>query len=105
MTAWADKVEDPIDVITLPSPGVVEFSGIRLPASYCNFYLANELVLVPAFGVPQDEVAKGLLKDLFPKRQVHSLPSRNLLWGLGSFHCLTQQQPAVDTIRKTDGAK
>ncbi len=105
VTAWAEKGEDPIEVITLPSPGVVELSGIRLPASYCNFYLANDLVLVPAFGVPQDEVAKGLLKDLFPKRQVYSHPSRNLLWGLGSFHCLTQQQPAVDTIRKTHGAK
>jgi agmatine deiminase len=92
---WAANNQEPIDLVPLPSPGVVELFGTRLPASYCNFYLANDLVLVPAFGVPEDQQALGILKELYPDRRVVSSPSRNLLWGLGSFHCLTQQQPAV----------
>lgn len=96
---WIEQHSESIDLIPLPSPGVVELFSTRLPASYCNFYLANGLVLVPAFGVPEDEQALGLLKDLYPDRRVVSSPSRNLLWGLGSFHCLTQQQPATQATQ------
>ena len=98
LESWVQQHSKSIDLIPIPSPGVVELFGTRLPASYCNFYLANDLVLVPAFGVPEDETALGILKEIYSDRRVVSSPSRNLLWGLGSFHCLTQQQPATPAM-------
>ncbi|MDP3919858.1 MAG: agmatine deiminase family protein [Candidatus Omnitrophota bacterium] len=77
----------------LPMPPAVENDGDRLPASYANFYIANAVVLVPVFDVPSDADALALLKELFPDRKIIGLPSRELVYGLGAIHCVTQQQP------------
>ena len=74
-------------------PPPIEAEGERLPASYVNFYISNGAVLVPRFGVPTDETALVRLAELFPGRRVVGIPSRTLVRGLGSLHCLTQQQP------------
>jgi agmatine deiminase len=84
-----------IDVITLPMPRKIVHDGQRLPASYANFYIANSCVLVPTFADSADQVALSLLRDSFPNRRVIGIDCRELIWGLGAFHCLTQQQPAV----------
>ena len=83
-----------LDVIHLPMPGPVNFRGQRLPASYANFYIANDRVLVPTFNDPHDRLALGILADLFPGRKVIGIHAVELVWGLGTLHCLTQQQPA-----------
>ncbi len=82
-----------IEVIDLPMPPPIEAGGQHLPASYANFYLTNTAVLVPAFGAATDEEALDLLGRLFPSRKALGVPSQTLLRGLGSIHCLTQQQP------------
>jgi agmatine deiminase len=84
-----------IDIVTLPMPRKIMREGLRLPASYANFYIANTCVLVPAFADPADEVALSILRECFPHRRVIGIDCRELIWGLGTFHCLTQQQPAV----------
>jgi agmatine deiminase len=85
-----------LKVAELPMPGVVEYDGQRLPASYANFYIANNVVLLPTYRHKKnDRRAQQTLQSLFPKRRVVPIDSTNLIWGLGSFHCLTQQQPAV----------
>jgi agmatine deiminase len=76
-------------------PRKIVREGLRLPASYANFYIANRSVLVPTFADPADERALSALQDCFPSRRVVGIDSRELIWGLGTFHCLTQQQPAV----------
>ncbi|MFK7769043.1 MAG: agmatine/peptidylarginine deiminase [Mariniblastus sp.] len=81
-------------LVPLPIPDPFELYGRRIPASYCNFLITNGLVLVPKFDKPEDEVAIDTLKTLFPNHRVIGLPSKNLSVGLGSFHCLSQQQPA-----------
>ena len=78
----------------------VLFDGQRLPASYANFYIANEKVLVPTFNDAKDRVALGILADLFPTRQVVGIHAVDLVWGLGTLHCMTQQQPA--SLRSTN---
>ncbi len=80
-------------VATLPMPEPVYFAGQLLPASYANFYIANGLVLMPAFGDKQDSVAQRKLQALFPNRAVIGIPCRDLVLGLGTLHCMTQQQP------------
>ncbi len=82
-------------VVELPMPRPVVFQGQRLPASYGNFYIANGLVLVPTFHDPKDRVALNILADLFPGREVVGIHCVDLVWGLGTLHCMTQQQPAV----------
>jgi agmatine deiminase len=84
-----------IDIATLPMPTKIVREGLRLPASYANFYIANTCVLVPTFADPADEVALSVLRECFPTRRVVAIDCRELIWGLGTFHCLTQQQPAV----------
>jgi agmatine deiminase len=84
-----------MDIITLPMPGKIVREGLRLPASYANFYIANTCVLVPTFADPNDEAALSILGDCFPNRRVIGIDCRELIWGLGTFHCLTQQQPAI----------
>lgn len=84
-----------IDIVTLPMPKRIVREDLRLPASYANFYIANSCVLVPTFADPADEIALSILRDCFPKRRVVGIDCRELIWGLGTFHCLTQQQPAV----------
>ena len=73
--------------------GPLVFDGQRLPGSYANFYSANEKVLVPTFNDPKDRLALGILADLFPKRTVVGIHAVDLIWGLGTLHCMTQQQP------------
>jgi agmatine deiminase len=73
----------------------VENDGQRLPASYANFYIANGLVLVPTYRHKNDRVALEILQREFPDRRVLGVDSTELIWGLGSFHCITQQEPAV----------
>jgi len=80
-------------VVPLPMPGPVEFQGQRLPASYANFYIADGLVLVPTYRDPNDAEALSILRKLFPDRRVIGIDSTDLIWGLGSFHCITQQEP------------
>jgi agmatine deiminase len=89
---WNDA---PLEVITLPMPARIVREDLRLPASYANFYIANECVLLPTFNDPNDEVAAATLQAVFPKRRIVSIDCRELIWGLGAFHCLTQQQPAI----------
>jgi agmatine deiminase len=86
---------EPLHVLTLPMPARIVRDGIRLPASYANFYIANERILLPVFGERNDAWAESVLRESFPTRQVVAIDCRELLWGLGGFHCLTQQQPAV----------
>jgi len=93
------RIEDgsAIDVIDLPMPAPQYFDGTRLPASYANFYVANAAVLVPTFNDPQDRVALGILGECFPDRPVVGIHAGDLVWGLGTLHCLTQQEPALAT--------
>jgi agmatine deiminase len=81
-------------VATLPMPEPVYFNGQRLPASYANFYIANGIVLAPTFGDAKDRLALNTLARLFPDREIIGIPSRDLVLGLGTLHCMTQQQPA-----------
>ncbi|MEJ2008528.1 MAG: agmatine deiminase family protein [Acidobacteriota bacterium] len=83
-----------IEVVALPMPSPVVFDGQRLPASYANFYIANAAVLVPTFNDPKDRIALGTLAELFTDRPVVGIHAVDLVWGLGTLHCLTQQQPA-----------
>jgi agmatine deiminase len=84
-----------LDVLTLPMPNKIIREGLRLPASYANFYIANTCVLMPTFADPNDEAASTVLRERFPDRRVIGIDCRELIWGLGTFHCLTQQQPAI----------
>jgi len=83
-----------LNIVTLPAPEPVYFAGQLLPASYANFYIANRMVLAPIFGDPNDRIALNTLARLFPDREVIGIPCRDLVLGLGTLHCMTQQQPA-----------
>lgn len=83
-----------LETVTLPMPEPVYYAGQRLPASYANFYIANGLVLVPTFIDKHDAAALRTVARLFPDRQVVGIPCRDLVLGLGTLHCMTQQQPA-----------
>jgi agmatine deiminase len=91
-----DQAGEPLRVDTLPMPEPVCFAGQRLPASYANFYVANKLVLVPTFNDPADRVALEKLAALFPDREIVPIYCRDLVLGLGTIHCMTQQVPAED---------
>jgi agmatine deiminase len=82
------------EVVPLPMPAPVVCDGVRLPASYANFFIANGIVIVPTFNDPRDRVALGVLADLFPDREVLGIHCIDLVWGLGTLHCMTQQEPA-----------
>jgi agmatine deiminase len=88
----------PLEVVSLPMPAPVVFAGQRLPASYANFYIANGRVLVPTFNDPNDRKALGILAELFPGRTVVGVHAVDLVWGLGTLHCLTQQQPRTEPV-------
>lgn len=81
-------------IVKLPFPRPVEMQDERLPASYANFYVANGVVIVPTFNDRNDRIALNTLADLFPDRQIVGIHAVDLVWGLGTLHCLTQQQPA-----------
>ena len=94
LQAAYDQDGQPLRVVELPMPRPVVFDGQRLPASYANFYIANGLVLVPTFNDPADRIALDTLAGLFPDREVVGIHSVDLVLGLGTLHCLSQQQPA-----------
>jgi agmatine deiminase len=95
LVRMCDQDGRPLQVLTLPMPAPVFYEGQRLPASYANFYIANGVVLVPVFDDPNDAVALATLRSVFPERRVVGFSARELVWGLGAFHCVTQQQPAL----------
>jgi agmatine deiminase len=86
---------DRFEVVPLPMPSAVVWDGHRLPASYANFYTGNRVVLLPAFDDPADREAQATMRRLFPTRTIVPVDCRDLVWGLGAFHCLTQQIPAA----------
>lgn len=88
-----DEKGRPLRVVELPMPGRLEHDGQRLPASYANFYVANGLVVVPTYRDPRDREALSILQREFPNRRVVGVDSVDLVWGLGSFHCISQQEP------------
>jgi agmatine deiminase len=85
-----------LQIVELPLPRPVIFRGQQLPASYANFYIANELVLVPTFNDPTDRIALNILAGLFPGREIVGIHCGDFIWGLGAIHCMTQQQPAAE---------
>jgi agmatine deiminase len=87
--------EQPLEIMTLPMPARIDREDLRLPASYANFYIANRCVLLPTFADSNDAKAVEVLQRAFPTRRIVPIDCRELIWGLGAFHCLTQQQPAV----------
>jgi agmatine deiminase len=93
LEAAVDQDGQPLNVVEIPMPQPVVFEDRRLPASYANFYIANEIVLVPVFNRPNDRIALNTLAQLFPARSVVPIYSGDFIWGLGAMHCMTQQQP------------
>lgn len=85
----------PLNILELPMPDTVEYDGQPLPASYANFYIANQSVIVPTFRGSKDERALQIIQECFPTRKVIGIDSTEIIWGLGSFHCLSQQEPSV----------
>ncbi len=92
-----DQDGRPLRVVTLPMPRALYHEGQRLPASYANFYIANGLVLLPTYDPERDAEAQATLERLFPGREVVGIDCTDLVWGLGAFHCVTQQWPALPT--------
>lgn len=84
-----------LNVVDLPMPSPLYFDGVRLPASYANFYIGNETVLVPTFNDEADRTALGILGELFPGRKVRGIHAVDLVWGFGTIHCLTHELPAI----------
>jgi len=99
LRAARDQSGKPLNIVELPMPGPIVFEKRRLPASYANFYIANGIVLVPVFNDPNDRIALDILAALFPTREVVPIYSGDLIWGLGTMHCMTQQQPSVISFR------
>lgn len=94
LRGMSDQDGTPLRVIELPMPPRLEHEGQRLPASYANFYIANGVVLLPGYHPPTDQVAQATLQECFLDREVVVIDSTQLVWGLGSFHCVSQQWPA-----------
>jgi agmatine deiminase len=95
LKAATDGAGRRLRVVALPMPEPLIFDGRRLPASYANFYIGNRVVLVPTFNDPADRLALGVLAELFPTRRVVGIHAVDLVWGLGTLHCMTQQEPAA----------
>lgn len=95
--------DTPFRIVPLPFPRPITMNGERLPASYANFYIANGVVIVPTFNDPNDRVALNTLAEWFPDRDVIGINSVDLVWGLGTLHCLTQQQPAALHRSESEG--
>ena len=93
LQSFTDAGGHKLEIQTLPMPRPIVFDGVRLPASYANFYIANGIVIVPTFNDPADRVALGILAALFPNREVVGIHCLDLVWGLGTLHCMTQQEP------------
>ncbi|MEK9177450.1 MAG: agmatine deiminase family protein, partial [Patescibacteria group bacterium] len=85
---------EPFTLVPMPMPSAVTTEdGKRLPASYLNFYIGNTKVIIPLFGVPQDDEALSIIKAAFPGREAVGIPATPIVYGLGTFHCMSQQQP------------
>ena len=95
LQTMTDQDGAPLEIITLPMPRPLYQDGQRLPASYANFYIGNQVVLLPGYDPPRDAEARATLRQLFPDRDVVAIDCTDLVWGLGAFHCVTQQWPAV----------
>ncbi len=95
LRAAIDQDGRPLNIVEIPLPRPVIFEKRRLPASYANFYIANGVVLVPVFDDPNDRTALNTLSEVFPTREIVPIYSGDFVWGLGTMHCMTQQQPAV----------
>ena len=87
-----------VNVVELPMPLPVIFKGQRLPASYANFYFSNAAVLVPTFNDPNDRIVLGILSELIKDRPIIGIHALDLVWGLGTIHCLTHEQPAIGAL-------
>ena len=94
LRAMKDETGRPLRIVELPMPALREIDGQRMPASYANFYIANGIVLVPTYRDANDTRALEILQREFPDRRVIGVDSTELIWGLGSFHCISQQEPA-----------
>lgn len=94
LRTFTDQDDRPLEIVALPMPAPKFFGEHRLPACYLNFYIANGVVIVPVFDDPADAAALETLAKLFPTRQVRPIRAIDLIWGLGAFHCITQQEPA-----------
>ena len=108
LKAAKDQDGNPFQIIPLPMPGYVGSEEERLPASYANFYITNNAVLVPVYEHPNDEKALDIISPLFPERKIIPIPCKILIWGLGGIHCLTQQQPQgaiSSTSKEADPSK
>ena len=105
LRSMTDAAGKPFEIVTLPMPGIVGGTSTstrdldRLPASYANFYIANNVVLTPVFGHTNDKRAVDTLQNVFPTRQVVPINCEPLVWGMGAIHCVTQQQPQIRFIR------
>jgi len=84
-----------LNIVELPMPDPVYYDGQRLPASYANFYIANASVIVPTYRCAKDDKALSIIEDCFPGRKIIGIDSTDIIWGLGSFHCLSQQEPEI----------
>jgi agmatine deiminase len=100
LARMTDQDGVPLRVVTLPMPAPLVFDGRRLPASYANFYIGNEVVLVPTFNDAADRRALAILADLFPSRRVVGIHAVDLVWGFGTLHCMTQQEPLGRTSNR-----
>ena len=93
-----DQDGNKLNIIKLPMPGTVKDGKDRLPASYANFYIGNNAVLVPVFGHDNDQKALGIIQDMFPSRKAIGINCVDLVYGLGTIHCISQQQPAIEQV-------
>jgi agmatine deiminase len=93
LRAMRDAEGKPLAIATLPMPPPLFVEGQRCPASYANFYLANRVALVPTYGAASDSRALAVLRELLPAREIVAIPCRDLVYGLGAIHCVTQQEP------------
>jgi agmatine deiminase len=97
-----DQDGSPLEIVTLPMPSPLYFEETRLPASYANFYIANGLVLVPTFNDPADREALSTLARLFPDRRIVGIHAVDLVWGFGTLHCMTREQPSLPVAVEPD---
>jgi agmatine deiminase len=95
LTQLADTTRPRLEIVPLPMPPAVVYQGQRLPASYANFYIANRVILLPGFERDRDRRAAEVLRPYFPDREIVTIDCTDMVWGLGAFHCLTQQVPAL----------
>jgi agmatine deiminase len=95
LRTFTDQDDRPLEIVTLPMPSAKFHGEHRLPACYLNFYIANGVVVVPTFDDPADAEALATLAKLFPTREIRPIHALDLIWGLGAFHCITQQEPAL----------